>query len=230
MGQSLFLMSHVFRLEEVAVHGNRRLSDQAILRQAALAPGTYLWTVSPRRISARLQGLREVRSVTVGMGLPGRITLDIRERQPVAVLTRSDGTGPWMEVDAEGVILGVATSPITVPRLKLKNLDATRGVVDPTPILVTLKARPWIEPNLPAPAEGYLVDETRSVSVETRHLGTPLLVRVGLLQNMDYKMHVLRALVERLETEHRPALVIDLRYSSPVVRPLKPEPVPSPEP
>lgn len=230
LGQGLFLFSHVFRLGDVAVHGNQRLSDQAILRHAALVPGTYLWTLSPKRIVGRLHGLREIRSATVSMALPGRVTLEVRERQAVVLVRQSEGTGPWFEVDAEGVVLGPAASQVAVPRLKLKTLDTTRGVIDPTPILLTLKARPWLEPNLPAPAEGYLVDDAREVSVETRLLDTPLLVRVGPLQNMDYKMHVLRALVERLKTERRPALVLDLRYSSPVVRPLKPEPMPSPAP
>jgi len=230
LGQVLFLFSHVFRLEEVVVRGHQRLSEQAVVRQAALAPGTYLWALSPRRIAARLHGLREVRTVSVSLALPGRVTLEIRERQPVAVLAASDGAGPWLEVDAEGVLLGQARAPVTVPRLKLKGLDPARGVVDATPILVALKARRWLEPNLPAPAEGYLVDDARAVSVETRLLGTPLVVRVGPLQNMEYKMHVLRAIIDRLKTERRAAVVIDLRYSSPVVRPLKPEPVPSPTP
>ncbi|NMA29207.1 MAG: hypothetical protein GX934_15735, partial [Burkholderiales bacterium] len=74
----------------------------------------------------------------------------------------------------------------------------------------------------------YMLDEIRSLSVESRLLGTPVLIHVGPLQGMEYKMHVLRALIDRIKSEGRPVVLIDLRYSSPVVRPLKPEPAPGP--
>ncbi len=163
------------------------------------------------------------------MALPGRILLEIRERHPVALVSGGQGT-PWYEVDAEGVLLGPSSGSQPWPRLRLNRLDPAAGRIDPAPLLLILKARQWLEPNLPAPPTAYLVDETRSISVETRFLGTPVLVRVGPVEGMPYKMHVLRALTERLKSEGRPAVVIDLRYSSPVVRPLHPEPKPSPTP
>jgi len=226
VAQALFLSSHLFRLQEVEVRGNVRLTRAAILRQAALPDGSYLWALSPRRITQRLQGLREVRSASVSLALPGRVLLEVHERQPVALVSGIQGT--WVEVDADGVLLGPAAGPQSLPRLKIAALEASRGRIAPAPILLALKARQWLEPNLPAPATGYTLDETRSISVETRFLGTPVVIKVGAVQGMDYKMHVLRALTDRLKSEGRPVVVIDLRYSSPVVQPLKPDPRPSP--
>ncbi len=226
VAQVLFLSSHLFRLQEVEVRGNTRLTRAAILRQAALPEGAYLWALSPRRITQRLQGLREVRSAAVSLALPGRVLLEVNERHPVILVSGNRGT--WFEADAEGVLLGPSSGPRPLPRLKLVTLEATQGRIDPAPIRLVLKARQWLEPNLPAPPTAYMLDETGSVSVESRLLGTPVVIQVGPVQGMDYKMHVLRALIDRLKSEGRPVVVIDLRYSSPVVRPLKPEPVPSP--
>ncbi len=226
VAQALFLSSHLFRLQEVQVRGNVRLTRTAILRQAALPQGSYLWALSPRRITRRLQGLREVRSAEVSLTIPGRVLLEVQERHPVLLVSGTQGT--WFEVDAEGVLLGPSSGRQSLPRLKLATLEATQGRIDPTPIRLVLKAQQWLEPNLPAPATAYMLDETRSISVETRFLGTPVVIKVGPVQGMNYKMHVLRALTDRLKSEARPVVVIDLRYSSPVVRPLKPEPTPSP--
>ena len=226
LAQLLFLSSHLFRLQEVEVRGNVRLTRAAILRQAALSEGTCLWALSPRRITKRLQGLREVRSVEVSLALPGRVLLEVDERHPVLLVSGNRGT--WFEVDAEGILLGPPSGPQTLPRLKLVTLEATQGRIDPTPIRLVLKAKQWLEPNLPAPPTAYMLDEIRSLSVESRLLGTPVLIHVGPLQGMEYKMHVLRALIDRIKSEGRPVVLIDLRYSSPVVRPLKPEPAPGP--
>ena len=230
MAQGLFLFSPLFRLAEVVVRGNERLSNEAVARQAKLEPGSYLWALSPDEVGKRVLALREIRTASVSLSVPGRITLDVREREPVALVTRAPGPCRWFEVDSEGVILGPARVPGPLPRVRLEGEVPPQGRVDPVPLLLALKARTWLEPSLPGPVEVYEVDETQSVSAWTRFLDVPVEVQVGPLQDMDYKMHVLRALLERLKAEKRLALAIDLRFKSPVVRPLRPEPVPSPTP
>ena len=230
VAQVLFLFSHLFCLSDVVVRGNHRLTTQAILKQAGLPEGAYLWMLSPQRITQRLAGLREVRSASVSLALPGRVVLEVRERQAVALVSQAGSNGPWFEVDAEGVILGPEGASRDLPRVKLEVLAPGQARVEPTPLLLVLRARSWVEPSLPGPAEAYQVDATLNLSVETHLLRTPVVIRLGTLESMEYKMHVLRALAERLKSEARPALVIDLRFPSPVVRPLKPEPMPSPTP
>ena len=171
VAQILFLSSHLFRLQEVEVHGNVRLTRAAILRQAALPEGTYLWALSPRRITQRLQGLRELRSAAVSLALPGRVLLEVNERHPVILVSGNRGT--WFEADAEGVLLGPSS---TLPRLKLVTLEATRGRIGPAPIRL-VRTRQWLEPNLPAPPTAYMLDET--VRPSSRLLGTPDPDRAG---------------------------------------------------
>lgn len=230
IAQGLFFFSPLFRLAEIDVQGLDRLSRPSVIRQASLAPGSYLWALSPRGISERLQKLPEVQSASVRMAVPGKVTLAIRERQPVALLSRAGGPSLPYEVDAEGVILGRVRQGGKLPHLRVEHPIPPTGRIDPTPILIAMKARTWVEASLRTPILSYEIDDLQTVTVSTRFLGTPLSIRMGTLQNMDYKMHILRAIMERLEKEKRPALTIDLRFSSPVVRPLRPEPDPSPAP
>lgn len=230
LAQGLFLFSPMFRLAEIEVRGLDRLSRPTVIRQAALAPGSYLWALSPRQISERLSRLPEVQSAIVRMSVPGKVTLALRERTPVALLSRAGGPSVPYEVDVEGVILGRVRQAGTLPQVRVEHPVAASGRVDPTPLLIAMKARTWVEASLPTPALAYEIDDMQTVNVSTRFLGTPLTIRLGTLQNMDYKMHILRAILERLQKEKRAALTIDLRYSSPVVRPLKPEPETSPTP
>lgn len=227
IAQGLFLFSPLFRLAEIDVQGLDRLSRPAVIRQASLAPGSYLWALSPRGISERLRSLPEVQTASVRMAVPGKVTLAIRERQPVALLSRAGGPSVTYEVDAEGVILGRVRQRGKLPNLRVEHPVPASGRIDPTPILIAMKARTWVEANLRTPVLAYEIDDLQTVTVSTRFLNTPLSIRMGTLQNMDYKMHILRAIMERLEKEKRPALTIDLRFSSPVVRPLKPDPEPT---
>jgi len=174
VAQALFLFSPLFRLSEVVVRGNERLADGAVVKQAAMAPGSYLWALSPHGIGQRIQALREVRSASVSMAVPGRVTLEVRERQPVALVSRSGGPCPWYEVDAEGVVLGSARPGTALPRVRVEHPVPAGGRIDPTPILLALKARTWVERNLPAAAGSYEVDDTQAVSVSTLFLETPM--------------------------------------------------------
>ncbi|MBZ0253550.1 MAG: FtsQ-type POTRA domain-containing protein, partial [Candidatus Methylomirabilis sp.] len=223
IAQGLFLMSPLFRLSEVEVAGNDRLSDRKILEQADLAPGSYLWALSPTGIENRLMELRELKSASVGLAMPGRVVLNVRERDPVMLVSSKGQPGRWYEADTEGVILGpVRAGSAGLPRLLLPAAVPASRKIDPTPVLVALKARTWVEESLPGKVRSYEVDDLQSVSVGTEFLGTPIVVRVGTLQSMDYKMHILRAILDRLTSEKRKVASVDLRFSSPVVKPLVP--------
>ncbi|HXE73045.1 MAG TPA: FtsQ-type POTRA domain-containing protein [Candidatus Nitrosotenuis sp.] len=227
IAQGLFAFSGVFRLGSIEVEGSRRVPRELILAQAELPPGALLWTLSPTAIARRVETLTGVQRAQVRLGLPGRVTIAVQERQPVIQVSTS-AAGPWLEVDAEGVVLGPTAPSARLPRLRLE--QAVEGRLETARIRPVLKALPWLTATLPEPVRYFQVDARGSLTAHTTHGGQPLVVRVGPVTGMDYKMHVLRAILERLKEEKTLAASIDLRFSSPVVMPVTPSPGVSPEP
>ncbi len=91
-----FLNNPQFSLKQVIVRTEGSLTAQKIVRTSALTTGTNLLTVNTREIQGRLLQLPQVSAVKVTRDYEGRLTLDVKQRQPVA----------WLECSKLGMIPG----------------------------------------------------------------------------------------------------------------------------
>lgn len=93
-----FLNNPQFSLKQVIVRTEGSLTAQKIVRTSALTTGTNLLTVNMRELQSRLMQLPQVRSVGISRDYEGRLTLDVKQRLPVA----------WIENSKLGMIAGRA--------------------------------------------------------------------------------------------------------------------------
>ncbi len=91
-----FLNNPQFSLKQVIVRTEGSLTAQKIVRTSALTTGTNLLTVNMREIQGRLLQLPQVSAVKVTRDYEGRLTLEVKQRQPVA----------WLECSKLGMIPG----------------------------------------------------------------------------------------------------------------------------
>jgi cell division protein FtsQ len=82
----LFLHMPYFKLREVDVTGNRRLSRTEVIEAAEIEEGINLLTVDLNGIAARLRRHPWIRFATVYRKFPGKLILEIEERTPRAIL------------------------------------------------------------------------------------------------------------------------------------------------
>lgn len=105
-----FLKNPKFSLRQVVVRTEGPVSAQRIVRASALTQGMNLLTVNLREVQARIQALPQVRSVKINRDYDGRLTLEVKQRHPVAWLeckklgmeARKPGLGHF--IDSEGVL------------------------------------------------------------------------------------------------------------------------------
>ena len=93
--------NHAFSVKKVVVSGNRLLETEDVLAAAKVDSAESIWDTDINRIQAKLAELPQVRQVEVSRMFPSNIRIDIRERQPVAILISN---GLW-GIDREGVLL-----------------------------------------------------------------------------------------------------------------------------
>jgi hypothetical protein len=96
-----FTTLSTFKISSINLRGAERLSPEAILLQLDLA-GTSIIRVEPEQIKAQIEDqFPSVKSVSVSVGLPSSVTIQVEERVPV-VLWEQENSTYW--IDAEGVM------------------------------------------------------------------------------------------------------------------------------
>ena len=75
-----------FALREIDVEGRGTLDANTVLAWAGLTPGMSAWGVQERLAERRLLAHPRVREAIVERILPGRVTIHVAERRPVAIL------------------------------------------------------------------------------------------------------------------------------------------------
>lgn len=78
--------SDYFRTESVIVHGLSRLSRQAVVLRAGIKPGDNLLAINLHLVRKRLLSHPWVAAVQVSREIPGTLSIDIREHEPLAVV------------------------------------------------------------------------------------------------------------------------------------------------
>jgi cell division protein FtsQ len=91
-----------FALRSVEVNGNRRITRGDVLQWAGVKESASIWDVAPDLVSGRLQSHPWVRRVRVERKFPNRLSIEIEERRPVAVVRLHE----LNYVDRSGRILG----------------------------------------------------------------------------------------------------------------------------
>jgi cell division protein FtsQ len=91
--------SKSFAIEQVDVTGNEQLTHAQVLKAARLEVGQNVFAVGPELARKNLLAEPWIESATVRRRLPGRFTIEVRERHAVALLA----SGPLQLVSDEGV-------------------------------------------------------------------------------------------------------------------------------
>ena len=97
---AFILSSPYFQIRETVVRGCKELTEKDVLAVAALPSGANLLAFNLEKTARAIRRNPWIKEVFVGRELPDRIVIEVRERQPIAVLKQQDGL---FLVDREGL-------------------------------------------------------------------------------------------------------------------------------
>jgi cell division protein FtsQ len=98
--------AHWLKLEEIQITGTKKLDRAQILSVMGLRRGQCILGINTEDVSERLRKLPALREASVRLELCGRITVEIVEREPVAVVKCGDKE---MQMDLDGILFSEAT-------------------------------------------------------------------------------------------------------------------------
>ena len=92
------------RVRAVEIVGTRVVSQEEILKLAAIRPDTGLFDIDLRAVQERVASQVYIERVAVSRNVPDGIIIEITEREPVAILP----AGKLLAIDAQGRVLPAA--------------------------------------------------------------------------------------------------------------------------
>jgi cell division protein FtsQ len=115
--------------QQIQIQGNRALTEKAVREMLAIQYPISLLQVEPQAIHSRLREHGSILAATVHRELiPPRITVQVRDRLPVAVVDPSSAKSPAGMIDEMGQWLPSSSYSLPthqIPQLKLLSSDNT---------------------------------------------------------------------------------------------------------
>lgn len=227
LSQAIVLTSSLFQVQKFSVNGQETLTAQQVIKQTGMKPGQFLWLATPATLEARIGKLQNVASAHVSYVLPGQIHITVHERQPVYQVASNTANPTWFAVDQYGLVLRKLKGTSNEwPRLKLEEQVQVGQRLHPALIATCSQACVLIEKEFPGSVWYYTMDQRGNLSFRTFSHQYPVDVQLGSLDNLNYKLQVLHALMNSV-MQRQQISAIDLRFPTPVVRLLHP-PKPTP--
>lgn len=159
------LGSRLFVVRSVTVSGTHLVTPAQVIAAADVPLGTSLIGVDTGQVARRVEGIRQVASVTVAKDWPDHLAITVRERVPIVAVRMSDGGYDLM--DPTGVlVVWSRTKPAALP-LYLTTVNASE--LHGSPALATAAA---VLGEL-SPALSRQVDEVSVSQVQTGPGGPP---------------------------------------------------------
>ncbi|MEC4804635.1 MAG: FtsQ-type POTRA domain-containing protein [Jaaginema sp. PMC 1079.18] len=92
--------------EQIDVEGNKLLSPQAVRSRLSLSYPQSLWQLEPQKLSQEIANTAPIAEAKVIRSiLPPRLTIEIQERQPVAIAISADNQQILGLIDAQGIFI-----------------------------------------------------------------------------------------------------------------------------
>lgn len=222
VAQMVFFCSSLFQVQDINVEGLDTLSPGLVRKATGIRKGDYIWKTLPGTLAGRVLQLQNVAQAEVSYMLPGQVMVAVRERQPVCQVAANTLHPTWYAVDSSGLVLRKLNGTSNqLPRLKLEEQIEVGKRLHPALIATCSQACGKIEQEFPSSVWYYTLDQRGNLSFRTFSHHYPVDVQLGNLDRLDYKLEVLRALMNSVMQKQQVAGV-DLRFPTPVVRLLHP--------
>jgi len=103
---ALFYSSY-FLVTQVDIIGAQRISQEEIIKRSGIKPGVSMFSFFESRVGSELLKNPWLKEANISRELPGKVVIEIKEREPFCLLSGDDGIVYYMS--RAGEILGEAT-------------------------------------------------------------------------------------------------------------------------
>jgi cell division protein FtsQ len=211
--------SPLFGMRSLEVTGHAHLSRDEVIRSGGLDADTNVLWMSPGEVEARLEANPWIAGASVDRELPGRVTVQVRERWAVAAIRLAASS--WVVVATDGTVLERADADPRLPRLVIAGkAEALGGRRAPGTMLPGIRAVAWMSDWLRTRVRAVVLATDGSIEVKMRG---GAVAAYGPPTELQTKAGSLESVLRWAATDGTRLASIDLRAPrAPTARPLDP--------
>ncbi len=230
--QLIFFTSPLFKLSQVSVSGNGKVTRDEILALANIVPGRNLLTMDLKAIRERLASISRIRSVEVKWLWPGRVSIQVQEREPAFLVMSESFAGQWFFADQEGKLLDRASgsSEPSLPRLILDYPLRREKPLSPALINSVQRWQKLLDEEeyekIDSMVVAFTSDSGNNLALRCWYRDAPMKIALGRarekvgpdeMAEMGCRLAKLSPLLELLASKNRRIEGVDLRCSEPII-------------
>lgn len=198
------LTTPYFRVKEIVVKGNNRLSSNQVLEWANIPLESSIFQVNLKEVAQRINSKSQIKKVEIKRVLPAKILILVEERLPFACLSRKEGL---FEIGEDGVIIKRISNPSTLPVIKVANSSSLKK---------KLKIGIKILHKAEQSGLSFLEIDIKSEDILVGFLKEGVKVYLGKGEHLDYFSY-LPFILEISQKEGKEIRYIDLRFNNQVI-------------
>jgi len=219
IAQMVFFSSDFFSIRTVVIEGTRRTAPETILKAAALPFKQNVLFVNLAPVAERIKKVLWVRKAKIKKILPGGISIQIEERQPV-LRVQSLQDGRWVYVDSDGMVLDAPAEPPSdgLPRVVVLGVFEPGQKMEVSTVRKLCDFVQMIKEPIRSRIREFRIDKSGGISFLYPFRDGPVEILVGSVQDGEQKVRLLENLLPILERRKETPICIDVRFADPVVK------------
>lgn len=217
---TLFLLSPIFSIENIAIKNNEKLSQEEIISLSQIEKGTNLFKIRNAEIKNNIKENAYVDEVKVNRILPNTIEITVTERQVAYLLEYGSS---YAYIDEQGYILEISSENIT-DKIKIRGYKTTEDNIKPGNRLIKedLNKLNDVAIITDTAKNSGINAQITSINIENQNEYSLYMesekktVHIGSISNLDTKMLYLQVMLEKeKDNEGEIFLNIDFKTKNP---------------
>ena len=227
LAQLMFFYSDFFKLKEIRVYGNNRVSAEEIIKTANIPVDRNIVTLPLGDSKKRLEGIHWLKDTNLRWSVPGQVAIYVEERIPAMLASNLKKPSDWYVCDDQGMVLYKA-KPHELGRFAKMVIEEDIEIgkaVTPDKVLTIKDINSQLSDELRKNVRYYFVDERLEITLFFQEEEKKYKIKFGKIRDVQQKLKTMNAILDLVKEKGVKVEYIDVRFREPILKPAGAEPI-----
>lgn len=226
VAQLMFFYSDFFKLKEIRVYGNNRVSAEEIIKTANIPVDRNIVTLPLEDSKKRLGDIHWLKDSNLRWSVPGQVAIYVEERIPAILTSNLKNPSDWYVCDDQGMVLYKAKPHETGRFAKMvveEDIEVGKTIT-PDKVMTIKDISSQLTDDLRKQVDYYFVDERLEVVFVINDNDKKFKIKFGKVRDVPQKLKTMNAILELVKEKGVEVEYIDVRFREPILKPVGAEP------
>ncbi len=224
--QLMFFYSDFFKLKEIRVYGNNRVSAAEIIKTANIPADRNIVTLPLNDSKKRLGGIHWLKDSNIRWSVPGQVNIFVEERIPAILTSNLKNPSDWYACDDQGMVLYKA-KPHELGRFAKMVIEEDIEIgknITPDKVMTIKDINSQITDEMRKNIQYFFVDERMEITIFLTENEKNYKIKFGKVRDVPQKLKTMNAILDLVKEKGVEVEYIDVRFREPILKPAGSEP------